>query len=48
MYPRMKVVVASACVWEMNYHFGVPEQIVILPKPFTTFELARVMRETLD
>jgi DNA-binding NtrC family response regulator len=48
MYPRMKVVVASASVWEMNYHFGVPEQIVFLPKPFTSFELARVMRETLE
>jgi DNA-binding NtrC family response regulator len=48
MYPAMKVLVASASVWEMNFHLGIPEQIVFLPKPFTAFELARVMRETLD
>jgi len=48
MYPNMKVLVASASVWELNYHLGVPEQIVFLPKPFTPLELARRVRDTLQ
>ena len=48
MYPSMKVLVASASVWEINYHLGVPEQIVFLPKPFSAFELARIARDTLQ
>jgi len=48
MYPSMKVLVASASVWEINYLLGESEEIVFLPKPFTAFELARVMRRTLD
>ena len=48
MYPGMKVLVTSASIWELNYHLGVPEQIVFLPKPFTAFELARIVRDTLE
>jgi len=48
MYPNMKVLVASASVWELNYHLGIPEQIVYLPKPFTALELARIVRDTLE
>ena len=48
MYPRMKVLVASTSVWDINYLLGASEQIVFLPKPFTTFELARVLRRTLN
>ena len=47
-YPSMKVVVASEAVWEVNYHLGLPEQIVFLPKPFSPYELGRIVRATLD
>ena len=48
MYPSLKVLVASESVWDINYHLGAHEQIVFLPKPFTAFELARIVRQTLD
>jgi CheY-like chemotaxis protein len=47
-YPSLKILVASASLWNHNYHLGETEQITYCPKPFTAFELARMVRQTLD
>ena len=47
-YPKTKVLVASDALWELDFDLGVSQRIALLAKPFTSPELARIVRQVLD
>ena len=47
-YPEMKVLIASGSLWELKYHADDIHQFAFLAKPFTPYELARVVRLMLE
>ena len=46
--PRLKVLLASAHIWNLYYQPGEFDQIAFCPTPFTASDLARLVRRTLD
>jgi CheY-like chemotaxis protein len=46
LYPATKVLVTSASLWNLGHQVG--HNIVFLAKPFTSLELARMVRRVLD
>ena len=48
MYPAMKILVACVSLWDLNYRIGEERQIHFLATPFTTRELARMVRRVLE
>jgi len=48
IYPETKVLVTSGSLWELNFQLGVSQQVALLAKPFTTLELAQMVRRVLE
>ena len=48
MYPKTKILIATASLWDLNCHVGQSPQFACLAKPFTPHELARVIRRVLE
>jgi len=48
MNPQMKVLLASSRVWNISFRPGDFEQITLCPAPLNGFELAQLVRRTLE
>jgi len=46
-YPKIKVLITTGSLWELANVIGEQESVAILPKPFDSFQLRRMVRLTL-
>ena len=47
-YPETKIVLATDCLWDESCHFAESPQVAYLPRPYTSRELACLLRRVLD